>query len=352
MEEYLMNAYSRRCLAIIALTVLGTNVALCAGDIVVLKGNRGKTEGRVSSDGMKGVVVTVARGGTGEMTYSPDQVDKVVYEKTPVEYGYGMSSMAAGNFDDAVIHFEGALGEEHAPLLEQYILMNMGTCLYEMRKYDQAVTYFEKLKDMGDDTRYKVEARKYLIDLNLSLGDTRKVKKLLDELDRGNSKSEQVAIMTIRARVEEQGKRYAEALQLYNQAISKAATDPDMAGGAEIGAVRCLVSLKKYDDAVRRITSLVRGSHEPQEFAEAYLLMGDALKAQASTPEEWEAALLAYLRVPALYGGDERTEARALLEASRCYSQMPGESSKKRASNLLGLLQSKYPDSEVTKAEH
>ena len=344
-----MNPTRVRLAVLMLASAVYTCAAFAAGDVVVLKGGRSKPEGTITEDSIKGVTLRVGRGGA-KASYGRDQVERVVYEKTPHEYNFGFNSMRGGNYEVAISHLEGALEKDHAPLLKQYILFYMGRCLIQTKEFDAAVSKLEELKKMGDATRFKVEARQLLIDLYLQLNDLRKVKKLLGELGTGTSRSEKVQIMTIKAKVEEKQNRFSAALRMYRSAIDMAGPDPDLSTQAELGSLRCLVGLKKYDDAVRAIDRIVRAGRGDDVNAEAYLLKGDALKARAKSPDDWEAALLAYLRVPALYAGDEKTEARALLEAARCYRQIPGRNSKKRADSLMGLLQRKYPNSAAAKA--
>ena len=96
------------------------------------------------------------------------------------------------------------------------------------------------------------------------------------------------------------------------------------------------------EDFVKRIRS-------DATTAEAFVLLGDALKAQARTPDDWEKAMLAYMRVPCLYEGNDKMEPRALYEAAICFKKMNAEKSAERAGMLLGRLKSRYPGSRWAK---
>jgi TolA-binding protein len=123
-----------------------------------------------------------------------------------------------------------------------------------------------------------------------------------------------------------------------------------LAAQSQLATARCFVALKRYDQAEHHLRQVVKDSHSNEVSAEAYLLLGDSLKARAKTKEDYERCLLdGYLRVPLLYGGDEKTEARALYEAGRCFQRMAGEENRARADTLFAQLASKYPGNEYAK---
>lgn len=344
----------RACLA--ALLAAASQLASAADRVILAGAKEEKREGRVTRDDAEGVTLEIKTvQGVAQAQYSRNQVKEVIYDNTPPEYFLGRDSFLAGNYDNALNHLQSAADKLVKPqhdLLEQYVLYYMGECQRRIPgEQDAAIATLEKLRAMGTKTRFRLEAIQALIELYLAKGNTAQVTKLLGELGEGTRRSDKVAILLIKAAVEEKQGRFAQALQLYQQAADQAGTtDADSAAKAELGSLRCLLGLKKYDEVTRRAKNLLRTAKTNEVFAQTYLVLGDSLKSQAKSPADWEAALLAYLRVPTLYGGDESTEAKALYEAAMCYRQIPGEKSKSRADKLLAILKEKYPESPYLKA--
>jgi len=341
----------RCCSALAALLAAIAGGAGAADKVVLVGAKQEKREGKVVRDDAEGVTLEIKTvSGVAQAQYARDQVKEVIYDGTPQEYVMGKESFLAGDYDNALNHLQSAAEKLVKPqhdLLEQYVLYYTGECQRRIPgEQDAAIATFEKLRAMGAKTRFRMEAIQGLINLYLAKGETGQVTKLLGELGEGSRRADRLAILLIKAAVEEKQNRLAQALALYQQAADQAGgTDAEAAAKAEIGSLRCLIGLKKYEEATRRARSLLRAAKSSETYAQGYLLLGDVLKAQAKTPEDWEAALLAYLRVPTLYGGDEATEAKALYEAAMCYRQIPGEKSKQRADRLLAILKEKYPAS-------
>jgi tetratricopeptide (TPR) repeat protein len=151
----------------------------------------------------------------------------------------------------------------------------------------------------------------------------------------------------LNARIAEKLKQYASAARLY-QEVSEAG-DARLAEQATLGAARCSIAQRRYEEATRRLRDFLKRDRSRDTSAQAYVLLGDSLRAKAKSPDDWEGAMLAYMRVPCLYEGDETTEAKALYQASKCFKAMNVEKSAERSANLVGRLKRKYPASEWAK---
>lgn len=305
-------------------------------------------KGTVVQDDLQTVKLRLPPPG-GELTFAQKDVEKVVYDESRVTpYKTGLAYFKAGQYEQALDSFQGALEQKHRPLLKQYVLYHLGLTHERRKEFAEAIKPFEKLKALGTKTRFLVDAYYSLVTLSLDMGDAAAAKDYLRELKRlgsGGIGAAQIALLE--GLIEEALKRYQRAIEFYKKAIAQG--DGEIASQAHMGIARCDIGRKRPGDAVKRIDRFVKRPRTSREYAEAYLLMGDALKAQARAPDEWQKALMAYVRVPLSYPGDEKTEPRALFEAAGCYRRIGGEKGTKRSAQLLAMLKRKYPNSPLLK---
>lgn len=338
--------------ALAAAAFLASHAA--ALDMVVLRRINPRTrkkvqhKGTIVQDDLQTVKLRLPPPG-GELTFAQKDVEKVVYDESRVTpYKTGLAYFNAGQYEQALDSFQGALEQKHRPLLKQYILYYLGLTHERRKEFAEAVKAFEKLKALGTKTRFLVEAYYSLVTLSLEGGDISAAKGYLQELKRlirgglaGSIGPAQIALLE--GLIEEKLKRYQRAIEFYKKAAAQG--DGEIASQAQLGIARCNIGRKRPADAVKGIDRFVKRPRTSKVYAEAFLLMGDALKAQARTPDDWEKALMAYVRVPLRYPGDEKTEPRALYEAAGCYRRIGGEKGIKRSAQLLKMLRRKYPNS-------
>jgi len=331
------NAACRATLALAGIALLGAVAS--ASDYVVMK-NDVRHSGKVIRDDAKGVTLKLKPG--GQAVFDRSKVKEVLYDEgeRPMEYRIGVESFKKGRYEAALESLTAAMEAKHHPLLEQYILYYIGLSSKELGRPAKAVAAFEKLEKQGTKTRFLNEAIKELVGLEIESGNPKKAEA---RLKKARALIGRVQYGYNMARIAERQGRHAEAERLYKQAA--ASGDPVVAEQAVLGVARCLVARKRPEDAVRRLRGFIKRERSPTISAQAYVLLGDALKAQAKTPDDWEQAMLAYMRVPCLYEGDEATEAKALYEASRCFRAMNAEKSAKRAARLVSELKRRYPNS-------
>lgn len=326
-------------------------------DMVVLVRKNSKTGKHVQNKGMvlrddaEGVKLRLP--GAGEIESSRKQVLEVVYnEGRLTDYKRGLAAFKGGQYVQALDLFEKALDQQHKELLTQYILYYMGLTHQLRDETAKAIEVFVKLKGLGTKTRFLLQAYGKLVELKLDAGDMAGAKEYLAELKKlrrsgrgGGIGAAEIALLE--GRIEEVLKRYRQALACYNTASDQG--DPETASAAQMGIARCYIGLKRYREAVKRLEAFIKRPRTRKAYAQAYLLIGDALKAKMRTPEDREKALMAYLRVHLQYPGDEKTEARAIYEAADCYKQIGGVKGTKRSGELLSRLKKKYPNSGVVK---
>jgi len=169
---------------------------------------------------------------------------------------------------------------------------------------------------MGDKTRFKLETADRLIQIYLETNQLQNVGAVLKDMGAGRTAQQRVTIQVTKATIEERQKRYAQAQQLYQQAIDMSGGEPELAVQASWDR-----PMPPGPEEARRSQPAAAGDHTATPLRGAG--PGTGLPPPGRRPQgagrkrqQWEDALLAYLRVPTLYGGDESTEARALYEAA------------------------------------
>lgn len=319
-------------------------VARAAGrDKVKLKNGRTQA-GTVTRDNADGVEL---RTPSGSVEYSRGEVIEVDYEGTPNNYRLGTMQFRNGNYESAIKFLELALETKHPPLLKQYILYYVAKCYQKLGEPEKAVPAFEGIKDQGKKTRFLVDAVGNLIELYGDVGRIPDSRKMLNGLPPPGTRTEKLNRLMLQATIEEKDKKLRKAKQLYTQIRREAGpSHPEAAAGASVAIARCMFRMKQYEEVAKVVRKLVGSGKLGELYADVYVILGDALYETAKTDEDHEKAILAYLRVPALYAGGEATEARALFGAARSYQRMKGnDDAKARAAKLYGMLRHKYPNS-------
>lgn len=340
-----MSKTGTRAVVVVLVTVALAHVAWAAGkDRVVLVEGRPE-RGTVVKDNAEGVRLRFPQGGTTE--YSREQVVKVEYEGTPSEYETGLISFKSGDYESTIRWMGQALERRHPSLLKQYILYYTAKSHQKLNEPTEAIPAFEGIAGQGTKSRFLYEAVESLIELYSDAGRIDDARKQLRELPTPKTRREKLKRLIFRAVIEENDKKLRKAKQIYTQAKREAGRgNEEEWARAAVGVVRCGLGLKKYKQTAKDVADLVRSGKLGEHYAETYVILGDALMATAKTDENYEAAILAYLRVPALYPGDEATEAKALLGAGQAYQRVTGnEDAKNRAAKLFRMLRRKYPNS-------
>ena len=328
-------------LAVVALA----HVAWAAGKdrVVLVEGD--PQRGTVVNDNAEGVTLRFPQGGTTD--YSREQVVKVEYEGRPTEYDAGVNLFEGGDYESAIRWLGQALEQKHPLLLKQYILYHMAKSHQKLNEPAEAIPAFEGIAGQGGKSRFLYEAAESLIELYSDAGRIDDARRMLRGLPTPKTRGEKLKRLIFKAVIEEKDNKLRRAMQIYTQAKRDAGHgNEEEWARAAVGVVRCMLGLKKHSQAAKDVADLVKSGKLGLRYAEAYVILGDALMGIAKTDEDYEAAILAYLRVPALYPGNAATEAKALLGAGQAYQRITGnENAKNRAAKLFKMLRQKYPNS-------
>ena len=100
--------------------------------------------------------------------------------------------------------------------------------------------------------------------------------------------------------------------------IQKNSTDPETARAANLRIASALIKKKEYDKAGQICDSAIKESTRPEVLADAWVMKGNVLLAQ----KDWDAALLAFLRVPVFYRDENLFMPAALLGSARAYRRL------------------------------
>ena len=121
-------------------------------------------------------------------------------------------------------------------------------------------------------------------------------------------------------------------------AIQKIAPDPETARAANLRIASSLVKRQEYEKAAQIADTAIRESTRPDVLADAWVTKGNVLLAQ----KQWDAALLAFLRVPVFYRDEKLYLPPALLGSARAYRYLED---KERARKTLDELIAGFPKS-------
>lgn len=120
--------------------------------------------------------------------------------------------------------------------------------------------------------------------------------------------------------------------------IQRNSADPETARAANLRIASSLVKRQEYDKAAQLVDAAIKDSTRPDILADAWVTKGNVLLAQ----KQWDAALLAFLRVPVFYRDEKLHMPPALLGSARAYRFLED---KERARKTLDELIAGFPKS-------
>lgn len=120
--------------------------------------------------------------------------------------------------------------------------------------------------------------------------------------------------------------------------IQRNVSDPETARAANLRIASSLVKRQEYDKAAQLVDVAIKESTRPDVLADAWVTKGNVLLAQ----NQWDAALLAFLRVPVFYRDEKLYMPQALLGSARAYRRLED---KERAKKTLNELIAGFPKS-------
>lgn len=140
--------------------------------------------------------------------------------------------------------------------------------------------------------------------------------------------------------------RDAEAETLARE-IQEIAPDPETARAANLRIAAALVRKQDYEKAAQICDAAIKESARPDVLADAWVIKGNLLLAQ----KQWDAALLAFLRVPVFYRDEKLFMPPALLGSGRAYRRLEDLDRAKRSYNDLTAAFPKSAEAAIARGE-
>ena len=129
--------------------------------------------------------------------------------------------------------------------------------------------------------------------------------------------------------------------------IQKSATDPETARAANLRIASALLKKQEYERATQICDAAIKESTRPDVLADAWVTKGNVHLAQ----KEWDAALLAFLRVPVFYRDEKLFMPAALLGSARAYRRLDDIDRAKRSLKDLSAAFPKSAEAAIAQTE-
>jgi tetratricopeptide (TPR) repeat protein len=296
-------------------------VALATGEVI--------SNCKVLKESLRGVEVDKDLDGRSDITYSLKQVKEIKYGDEPQ---YLRDARLDKNKPGAAQKYIDALKNAYTDsATSKWILQH---AYYEIaRKYeemattddkfqDEAVKAYEKLLNDIPESRYAVQVRFNLAEMNLYRGEAEQARKVLDALigkGYGSEAENQARLLQARSfLLVMQGEEAEKALaQIKDDEVK----DAELRHRLDVLRAASQAARGNLDTAYAALVKVIDAAAPTEDSvrAEAYAVIGDLLKQRGRSEE----ALLAYLRVYFMYpDADTTTRARALVGATLCLKRM------------------------------
>jgi TolA-binding protein len=117
--------------------------------------------------------------------------------------------------------------------------------------------------------------------------------------------------------------------------IQKFSTDPETARAANLRIAAALLKKQDYEKAAQICDAAIKESAQPEVLADAWVTRGNIYLAQ----KDWDAALLAFLRIPVFYRDEKLFMPAALLGSARSYRRLDDiDRAKKTLKDLIAAF--------------
>jgi tetratricopeptide (TPR) repeat protein len=211
------------------------------------------------------------------------------------------------------------------PVLKHNVLYFLGLTYQRQGNADQAIAKYQELVKTYPKSRYLANVAANLLQIYFARNDLAGAQGVLDTSlaaaqQAGMDTAQQAAFGVLKGKLQEQQKKYSDALTTYDTTAIVANADPDVVAEAKLGGGRAAQALQRTADAERRYNELKTADAPNSVLAGAWNGLGDISLAAAmasKSPEAMQDTVLMYLRGVVYYvpEGDGSTEE---LERSLC----------------------------------
>ncbi len=305
----------------LAVAAVAMSFALAApaaqADTIVFSavGKRPRSKVRVLRENAKEVVFQSGGKDSPEIKVPAREVRAVVYDDAPASYAVGEQERGSKRWGEAAKAYEKSLSAAGVrPWIKQYANYNLGECYRQLgatksSAFDTAIEHYQAVLAAQTDCRFIAETKYGLAIAMRGKKDFSGAERVLKELEgdvttHGLAKHWGVTARLESARLLESQGRFGEAEAKYRSlGGSVRANFPKVANLANMRAGLCMVAAKKFDDARRHFSDLLRsaGDEEWEVQAGGHLGLGLCFYAE----EEYQQARYEFLKVNAVYGNTE-----------------------------------------------
>jgi tetratricopeptide (TPR) repeat protein len=283
------------------------------------------------------------------------KVRRVIYGEKPSRFIEASEAMGNADYATAVALFdELAKNKRNKDWVRMYSLYNIGRIHQEGRgDWQNAVAAWDRLQKAFPKSKFlpKALVQKGLAWLNL--GNEAKARQAFGQLERlkGLPDSEKMAakywlikITQLKGEKTRNATLLNQALEAYKRLLADVENDTDLTNVAilaRLGIGDCLLGLEKFADALAFFQKIAASSDDPSVLAGAYNGLGRCHFAK----EEWNDALMSFLRTVVLYNENPELTAMALYWAAKSYTMRQGDDWKNRARTLFRECMGRFPTS-------
>lgn len=308
--------------------------------------------------------------GGGEKGVPLNAVQRIAYKNEPPDLIKGKQLMDQGQYDKAIEAFQKALGDPKLRgIFKQHLIYYTALCYQYLRKFDDAVSQYDRLLKEVQQSRYFREAHTGKIKSFLGKSD---IPGALAASDQAKNQARDLKedrfgfeIDLMAGRILEDNNQSPKALQRYNDVRTGALAKYAMlAHRAIVGLGRCALADEKYDEAERFFKEVADTSNDDVALAGAYNGKGDCYRLKAEKgkiqdpAQAYKTALKdCYLRAKVMYPPPEGEPTyeyqKSIFYSGQCYERLAeyAPSAEKKtiylttAKSLYQELKDNFPDS-------
>ncbi len=287
-------------------------------------------------------------------------VKEVVYSNHSDRYFQALEAMDARDYDKAVMMFRAAAGgvKKSAEWEVQYSLFHAAECLRLARQYDEAVKAYDELIAKVPRTKFIGRAFEQKALCHESKNDVARAVETFQSLKAASIKLGPRFEILADFHVTRLGQKNdpAAALEKFRELRARAEREgfSDIANLARLGVGTALIGQGKLEEARAFFQEIIkdRQASEVRVVAGAYLGLGNTFVAsKAPTAQDFDAALMPFLRVVFMYGpdlGNSPMVAEAAYWAGRCFESKEARDEKSRVRKvfLYQMVVKDYPGSD------
>lgn len=279
---------------------------------------------RVIEETFESIVVDLK---IGRITIPAADVDRIKHFDSPAQFNLGMGAIQSRSFEQAVAYFD-KVKDASRPWVKMYTLFyraealrEWGAC--EKQKNEEASKAYRRLRSSHPESIFMARAMLGDAVASIQMDKHEEARGKLEEIKNKlvTTKWETLADLWEGRLYEKEG-NLRKAGDVYGK-IAALTEYPEIKIEADLGEIRCLAKDERYGDALKRAEEFVKENKDPKVLGGAWNVIGDCHLARAEgNRDEIRRGLLAYLRVVVVYFFDPVSAARGAYKAGECFERL------------------------------